>query len=65
METLKAIAELHAAGVDLNEYADAVFVGLEKGDLEIGYGMSSEFLSATRNELEQRAMQFWKQISGR
>ena len=55
----------HAAGVDLNEYADSVFVSLEKGDLEIGYGMSLGFLSATRNELEQRAAQFWKQMSKR
>ena len=55
----------HAAGVDLNEYADAVFVGLEKGDLEIGYGMSLGFLApdVTRNALEQRAAQFWKQMS--
>jgi len=55
-------AGLHTSGVDLNEFADAVFVGLEKGDLEIGYGMSLGLLSAdaTRYELEQRAGQFWK-----
>ena len=55
----------HSAGVDLNEYADSVFVGLEKGDLEIGYGMSLGFMSAeiTRHELEQRASQFWKQMA--
>ncbi len=44
---------LHDSGTPLNEFGDAVFKGLEKGDLEITYGFSTKTSRASREELDQ------------
>jgi len=43
---------LHDEGVPLNEFADAIFEGLKRGDAEIGYGFSEKARNATRAELD-------------
>jgi len=50
---------LHTTGTPLNEFGDAVFKGLEKGEQEITYGFSAKASQASRQELDQ----FFKQIS--
>lgn len=51
---------LHTFGASLNEFADAVFKGFEKGDEEIGYGGSEKRLRASRDELDQGTKQAWE-----
>jgi uncharacterized oxidoreductase len=50
---------LHNTGVPLDEFADAVFKGLEKGEPEITYGFSAKTSRASREELDQ----IFKQMS--
>jgi uncharacterized oxidoreductase len=50
---------LHDTGTPLNEFGDAVFKGLEKGELEISYGFSTKTSHASREELDQ----LFKQMS--
>jgi uncharacterized oxidoreductase len=44
---------LHKFGVALDEFADAAFDGLRKGDLEIAYGFALAASRASRAELDQ------------
>lgn len=46
-------AGLHATGVPLDEYGDAVFRSLERGDLEFGYGFSEKARLASRAEIDE------------
>jgi uncharacterized oxidoreductase len=46
-------AGLHASGVPLDEYSDALFQSLGRGDLEIGYGFSEKARLASRAEIEE------------
>jgi len=43
---------LHTFGVNLDEFADAVFPRLRAGDLEIGYGFAEQARRASREELD-------------
>ena len=45
-------AGLHTFGVPVNEFADAVMTGLQRGDLEIAYGFSQQSSRASRDELD-------------
>ena len=51
---------LHTFGAPVNEFADAVFRGLESGDLEIGYGGTENWLRATKDEIDQATRQMWE-----
>lgn len=42
---------LHTFGVNLDEFADAMFVGLERGETEIAYGTAAVSSQASREEL--------------
>jgi len=44
---------LHTFGVPANEFADAVFERLQKGDLEIAYGFAQQSSTASRAEIDQ------------
>ena len=44
---------LHTFGVDVNEFADAVFEGLEKGEREIAYGTAADACRASRERLDE------------
>jgi uncharacterized oxidoreductase len=44
---------LHKFGVALDEFADAAFEGLRKGDLEIAYGFALGASRASRAEIDQ------------
>ncbi len=46
-------AGLHTFGVPLDEFADAVFLGLANGDMEIGYGTSQKALRMSRDEIDE------------
>jgi uncharacterized oxidoreductase len=46
-------AGLHASGVPLDEYSDALFQSLGRGDLEIGYGFSEKVRLASRAEIDE------------
>ncbi|HLN63127.1 MAG TPA: SDR family NAD(P)-dependent oxidoreductase [Symbiobacteriaceae bacterium] len=43
---------LHTFGAPLDEFAHAVFQGLEKGDLEIGYGRAAQAMRMSRDEID-------------
>ncbi|MDP4089381.1 MAG: SDR family NAD(P)-dependent oxidoreductase [Bacillota bacterium] len=51
---------LHTFGVNVDAFADAVFYGLEKGDLEIGYAGTEKRLQASPEELYQGTKQSWE-----
>jgi uncharacterized oxidoreductase len=53
-------AGLHTFGVPVDDFADAVFEGFQKGDLEIGYGGTEKRLHASRTELDQASRQMWE-----
>jgi uncharacterized oxidoreductase len=44
---------LHTFGVNVDEFADAVFKGLEEGKHEIGYGTADMARTASREKLDQ------------
>ncbi len=44
----------YRAGVTAKEFVDAAMAGLEKGLVEIGYGMTASLLTASRTDLDQR-----------
>lgn len=46
-------AGLHADGVPVDRFVDAVICRLAAGELEIGYGLSDELRRASRDEIEQ------------
>jgi uncharacterized oxidoreductase len=46
-------AGLHVSGVPLDEYSDALFQSLGRGDLEIGYGFSEKVRLASRAEIDE------------
>ena len=43
---------LHTFGVNVDEFADAVFEGLESGEEEIAYGTAAECCNASREKLD-------------
>ena len=43
---------LHTFGVPLDEFADAAFAGLDRGDREIAYGFADQARRASREELD-------------
>ena len=51
---------LHTFGVPVNEFADAVFAGLENGDMEIGYAGSERTIRASRDEIDEGAKRMWQ-----
>ena len=51
---------LHTFGVPVDEFADAMFAGLENGDMEIGYAGSEKTIRATRVEIDEGAMRMWQ-----
>lgn len=55
---------LHTFGEPLDAFADAVFDGFQRGDLEIGYRMSAEALRLSRDEIDARFEAMNKRISG-
>ncbi|WP_099159180.1 SDR family oxidoreductase [Virgibacillus ndiopensis] len=54
---------VHTFGAPLDDFADSVFEGLKKGDLEIGYRESKERLKASQKELKQGARKAWDNFS--
>ena len=52
---------LHTFGAPVNDFADAVFAGFEKGQQEIGYGHSEKALRASRDEIDE----IFKQMNNR
>jgi len=46
-------AGLHTFGVPLADFTNGVIAGLEKGDLEIGFGFSEQSRKASRPELDE------------
>jgi uncharacterized oxidoreductase len=56
---------LHTFGAPLNEFADAVFAGIQRGDLEIGYGGTERRARAFRDEVDQATQQMWESFLGR
>jgi uncharacterized oxidoreductase len=51
---------LHTFGAPLDDFADAVFKGLENGDLEIGYGGTEKRLHASMDEIRQGPKGAWE-----
>lgn len=51
---------LHTFGVPVDNFADAVFAGLEQGDIEIGYAGSERTIRATRDEIDEGAKRMWQ-----
>ena len=51
---------LHTFGAPLNDFADTIFKGFEKGDLEIGYGGTEKRLNAPKEEINQGIKNAWK-----
>jgi uncharacterized oxidoreductase len=43
---------LHTFGVPIDEFADAAFAGLERGEQEIAYGLADQARRASRGELD-------------
>jgi uncharacterized oxidoreductase len=56
---------LHTFGAPLNDFADAVFKGIENGEEEIGYGGSEKRLRASRDELDQGTKKAWESYLSR
>jgi uncharacterized oxidoreductase len=46
-------AGVHASGVPLDEFSDAIVQRLERGELEIGYGFSEKVRLASRAEIDE------------
>ncbi|GAB3642443.1 SDR family oxidoreductase [Spirosoma arcticum] len=46
-------AGLHTFGVPVGDFADAMMKGLEAGALEIGYGTSEKYRTASRQEIDE------------
>ena len=51
---------LHDDGVPIDEFANAVMARLAKGEIEVGYGLSDHFRTATRDELAT----LYRQLNG-
>jgi len=54
---------LHTFGVPVDNLADAVFAGLDRGDIEIGYAGSERTIRASRDEIEEGAKCMWQNFS--
>lgn len=44
---------LHTFGAPLDDFADAIFEGFNRGDIEIGYGTAEKALRMTRDEIDE------------
>ncbi|MEC0700465.1 SDR family NAD(P)-dependent oxidoreductase [Bacillus haynesii] len=53
---------LHDFGAPLDEFADAIFKGLEEGRLEIGYARSEEALRMSRDEIDESVSQMYSSL---
>ncbi|WP_062237795.1 SDR family oxidoreductase [Fictibacillus sp. FJAT-27399] len=51
---------LHTFGAPLDDFADTIFEGLKKEQLEVGYGGTEERLSAPREEIQQGIKMAWQ-----
>lgn len=51
---------LHTFGVPVDQFADAVFAGLENGDIEIGYAGSEKTIRSSRDEIDEGAKRMWQ-----
>ena len=52
---------IHTFGAPLDDFADAVFEGLEKGDLEVGFNNLAQ-TKLGREEIEKNARETWKRM---
>ncbi|KEO84550.1 hypothetical protein EL26_03255 [Tumebacillus flagellatus] len=55
---------LHTFGEPLDDFADAVFAGFERNQLEIGYRMSERALRLSRDEIDETFQALNDRISG-
>lgn len=53
---------LHDSGAPLDEFADAIFKGLEEGRLEIGYAVSEKALRMSRDEIDESVSQLYSSL---
>ncbi|MCY8673755.1 short-chain dehydrogenase, partial [Bacillus haynesii] len=53
---------LHDFGTPLDEFADAIFKGLEEGRLEIGYAISEKALRMSRDEIDESVSQMYSSL---
>lgn len=53
---------LHTFGAPLDDFADAIFEGLEKGEIEIGYKNNLEQTKLPRQDIEKNAREAWKRM---
>jgi uncharacterized oxidoreductase len=51
---------LHTFGAPVDKFADAVFEGLEKGGIELGFGGTEQRMHASKEEIEQASKQMWE-----
>lgn len=51
---------LHTFGAPLNDFADSIFEGFEKGKYEIGFGGTEERLTASREEINKGIKGAWE-----
>lgn len=56
---------LHTFGAPLDDFANAVFVALEHGDLEIGFGGTEKRLHASSEEIRKATVQMWESFKSR
>ncbi|MER3007080.1 SDR family oxidoreductase [Bacillus licheniformis] len=53
---------LHDSGAPLDEFADAIFKGLEEGRLKIGYAVSEKALRMSRDEIDESVSQLYSSL---
>lgn len=53
---------LHDSEAPLDEFADAIFKGLEEGRLEIGYAVSEKALRMSRDEIDESVSQLYSSL---
>ena len=56
---------LHTFGEPLDDFADGVFKGLVRGDLEIGYQFSEKVIRASRDEIDEIVLENWERQKNR
>ncbi|MDR3565387.1 MAG: SDR family NAD(P)-dependent oxidoreductase [Negativicutes bacterium] len=53
---------LHTFGEPLDQFADAMFAGLDQGEAEIGYGFSKKAMHASRAEQDEIVKANWERM---
>lgn len=51
---------LHTFGAPVDDFADSIFDGFSRGDLEIGYGGTEKRMLATKEERDEGAKHMWQ-----